>query len=107
MNQDYSYVQRVYNPKAEYGRGVVIDGKPGIIVQSRGNYIGVVLDEDKPNCIKTFHPECMVVYGEMRTPRKITRSQKRYLSFLEVADCFLNFKAYLKYLSQKSGRVEK
>lgn len=82
---------------ADINRRVTVNGKPGIIVADRGAYIGVNFDCDKPTYISPCHPTWMVEYLEMGTPRKLTRGQRRWMDYLEVADCFENFNAYLKY----------
>ena len=79
------YVREYYGVPACIGRGVICYGKSGVIVEDRGNYIGVNLDEDKPNIINNYHPTDNVVYGEMREIRKIrkmTRSQQRYRDYI-------------------------
>jgi len=97
------YIRTRYGVPAEIGRRVVIDGKPGIIAQDRGTYIGVVLDEDPPNRILPYHPTWLVEYGDMGEVRKMTRSQKRYQDYLEVADCFEGFMDYLNYLTMDNN----
>jgi hypothetical protein len=94
------YVREYYGVPACIGRRVVCYGKPGVIVEDQGHYIGVALDEDKPTVVKTYHPTDKVEYGELGTVRKMTRSKKRYQDYLKVADCFESFKDYLYYLSE-------
>ena len=36
-------------------------------------------------------------------PPKLTRSQKRYRAYLEVADCYVDFKHYLKYGNRRDS----
>jgi hypothetical protein len=91
------YVKEHYAVPAEIGRRVVVYGKPGIIAEDRGHYIGVNLDENKPGVISNCHPTSDVVYGEMGTIRKMTRSQQRYRDYLKVAECFESFEHWLKY----------
>jgi len=38
---------------------------------------------------------------ESPRPPKVSRSRQRYLDYLEVGDCFENFRAYLGYLQDK------
>lgn len=76
------YVRSYYTVPACIGRRVLIDGKPGIIAEDRGHYIGVNLDEDKPARISNYHPTDGVTYLGMGTPRRLTRSQQRYHDFL-------------------------
>lgn len=99
---NFEYVKSYYGVPAEIGRKVIVNGKPGIIVADRGNYIGVNFDEDSPGTILNVHPTWEVEYGEMGKVRKLTRSQRRYMEYLEVADCFENFGHYLKYKSRES-----
>lgn len=91
------YVREYYGVPAEIGRRVIVDGEPGIIAEDLGNYIGVLFDKDEPNHILPCHPTWKVEYGEMGTVRKMTRSQKRYRRYLQVADCFENFKEFLRH----------
>ncbi len=87
---NYEYIKNYYGVPAKYGRVVEIErfGR-GIIVEDKGNYIGVLLDSDKPGYIKIFHPTCGVEYLGIELPRqeKLTRSQKRYREFKD-ADWF-------------------
>lgn len=93
------YASEYYGVPADIGRRVTVSGKPGIITADRGHYIGVTFDSDKPGTIYNCHPASEVVYGDMGTIRKMTRSQKRYQHYLDVADCFDNFAHYLRYIS--------
>lgn len=98
---NFDYIRSFYSVPACIGRRVTIDGKPGVIAADRGNYIGVNFDCDKPNLIKNAHPTWEVVYGEMGKVRPMTRSQKRYLAFLEVGDLYEGFSDYLR---RENGR---
>lgn len=91
------YVKEHYGVPADVGRRVVVNGKPGIIAADRGHYIGVTFDTDKPGTIRNAHPTWEVEYGEMGKIRPMTRSQRMYAEYLEVADCFENFGHFLKY----------
>lgn len=75
------YVCDYYKVPADIGRKVIVCGKPGIIAEDRGCYIGVNFDCDKPGDISNCHPTHEVDYGEMGTIRKMTRSQKRYQDY--------------------------
>jgi hypothetical protein len=90
------YARKYYGVPAEIGRRVIVHGKPGIIIEDRGNYLGVNFDSDKPGRTMNCHPTDHVEYGEMGTIRKMTRSQARYAHFLEVGDCFDNFREFLR-----------
>ena len=59
---DCEYVKRHYGVPAEIGRRVLVDGRPGIIAQDRGNYIGVSFDDAKPGIIENCHPTWEVKY---------------------------------------------
>ena len=92
----FEYICRYYNVPACIGRGVVIDGQSGVIVEDMGNYIGVVMDGEKATDVRPYHPDSKVVYGDMRTVPKLTRSQKNYRDFLN-ADSGMTFREWLSY----------
>jgi len=50
------YVKDYYGVPAGIGRRVVCRGKPGVIAEDRGHYIGVNFDDDKPGQISNVHP---------------------------------------------------
>ncbi len=87
------YVKQNYGVPAEIGRRVTVYGKPGIIAEDRGHYIGVNFDADKPGVIKNAHPTSEVQYHDMGEIRKQTRSQKRYGDYLrsESSDSFARY----------------
>ena len=89
------YIQKYYRVPAEIGRRVECYGESGIIAEDRGNYIGVLLDKDKPNDIKTYHPTSEVKYLGMGKVRKMTRSQKRYMDYLHHGNLYETFAEYL------------
>ncbi len=91
------YVREYYGVPACIGRLVKVDGKPGIIAEDRGNYIGVNFDEDKPGSISNAHPTWKVEYGDMGKIRKMTKAQKRYQRFLEFGDSFDDFMHYCRW----------
>lgn len=91
-----AYVRRYYGVPAEIGRRVTVGARAGIITADRGAYIGVTFDDEKPTAIQPCHPTSQVVYGEMGIPRPLTRSQRRYLQYLEVADLYDSFKHWLR-----------
>lgn len=93
------YVRRYYEVPAEIGRRVMIDGKPGIITEDRGAYIGVVMDGDKATNIRPYHPTWKVEYLDMGTVPKLTRSQLRYRHYLRVSECYDDFRHYLECVS--------
>lgn len=84
MNSEpFEYVRTHYGVPAEYGRRVVVNGKPGIIVKDLGHHIGVVFDKDKPTRISPAHPTWEVEYGEIGVPRKVSKGAERYRRFLD------------------------
>jgi len=95
MSAPFAYVRGSYGVPAAIGRRVTIDGKPGVIAEDRGHYIGVNFDADKPGVIRNAHPTWKVEYLDMGTVRPMTRSQRRYEAFLE-ADSGLRFGEWLR-----------
>ena len=87
----FEYIKRHYSVPADIGRRVIVDGRPGIIAEDRGNYIGVNFDSDKPGVISNCHPTWKVEYLDIGKIRKLSRSQERYKRYLEYGDCFSNF----------------
>ncbi|MAT38897.1 MAG: hypothetical protein CL946_04765 [Ectothiorhodospiraceae bacterium] len=94
---NYEYVKNYYGVPAEYGRIVIVAGERGVIVEDRGNYIGVLFDKDKPGVISNCHPTWEVEYCGIGKPRKMTRSQQRYQRYLEYGDSFDNFRQFLSW----------
>ncbi|MDP2848958.1 MAG: hypothetical protein Q8O35_12335 [Humidesulfovibrio sp.] len=92
----FEYVRHTYGVPADFGRRVVVEGRPGVIVKDCGNYIGVNFDADKPGVILPCHPTWEVVYGDLGPVRKISRSRQRYLDYLEVGDLYDGFGDYLR-----------
>ena len=68
---NFEYVRKYYGVPAGYGRAVIVGGKPGVIVEDRGAYIGVLFDCHKPNNISPCHPTSQVEYGEMKPVRQM------------------------------------
>lgn len=82
------YVKKYYGVPACIGRRVIAYGKPGIIAEDRGHYIGILLDCDKPGNVNNYHPTDGIEYlDEVGKVRPMTRSQKRYDEYLR-ADWF-------------------
>ena len=73
---------------------MVVDGRPGIIAEDRGHYLGVNFDDDNPGVILNCHPTWQVAYGDMGAIRKQTRSQKRYQDYLR-SESSLSFSEWL------------
>lgn len=91
------YVRNYYGVPAEIGRRVLVYGMPGIIAADRSHYIGVNFDADKPGVIRNAHPTSEVEYKELAQVRPLTKSQERYMRYLEVADLFGSFREFLSY----------
>jgi len=86
------YVKEYYGVPACVGRRVIAYGKPGIIAEDRGNYIGVNLDSDKPGEVNNYHPIDGIEYlDEIGPVRKPSRFAARYRRFLEYGDGFDRF----------------
>ena len=98
------YVRQYYQVPACIGRRVMVYGKPGIITEDRGHYIGVTLDTDKPGRVSNYHPTDGVEYGEMGEPRKLTRSQRVYREF-QRSDCGWTFFEYLQWRHANRDRL--
>lgn len=82
----FEHIIKTYGVPACIGRRVVVDGEAGIIAEDRGSYIGVLFDNQKPNCILNCHPTWEVEYQGLGEVRKMTRSQKRYQEYLNQRD---------------------
>lgn len=102
MTTNCEYVRNYYGVPAEIGRRVIAYGKPGVIAKDMGNYIGILLDEDKPGNINPYHPtdgiEYLPAFGKIRP---MTRSQERYRRYLEYGDWFDSFKDFLAWDNNK------
>lgn len=106
----FEYIRKHYNVPAERGRQVTCYGERGVIVGADGHYLCVVMDDDKSEEERHYHPKDQVVYGEivdMPTLREwrclapwrdewesdawftvtaSTRSKARYKAFLDLQD---------------------
>jgi hypothetical protein len=98
----FAYVRETYGAPAAIGRRVIVDGKPGVIAEDRGHYIGVNFDAHKPGDIRNAHPAWKVEYLHMGSVRPMTRSQRRYSAFLD-ADSSLSFGEWLKYCAGRAA----
>ncbi len=82
------YVKEYYGVPACIGRRVVAYGKPGIIAEDRGCYIGILLDCDKPGDVNNYHPTDGIEYlNEIGKVRPMTRAQRKYQEYVH-ADWF-------------------
>ena len=95
------YVKRTYGVPAEIGRRVTVYGKPGIITEDRGHYIGVTLDSDKPGVVKNYHPTDGVEYHGIGKVRRPSKWSQRYSRFLEYGHGFDSFLDYCRWDSEK------
>jgi hypothetical protein len=93
----FEYIRQHYEVPAEIGRRVNVYGKPGIIVQDRGHYIGVNFDADKPGVVRNAHPTSEVEYLGIGKIRKPTRAQERYARYVGVSECFNSFLDFCYY----------
>jgi len=76
------YVRQYYGVNACVGRRVIAYGKPGVIAEDRGHYIGILLDCDKPGNVNNYHPVDGIEYlDEIGKVRPLTRSQRRYREY--------------------------
>ena len=80
---NFEYIKKYYEVPAEFGRIVEIEGYGrGVIAADLGLYIGVLLDSDPPRIIRPLHPTSGVKYLGIGVVRKMSRSQKRYLKYI-------------------------
>lgn len=95
------YVRKTYGVPAEIGRRVVAYGKPGVIAEDRGNYIGILLDCDRPGNVNNYHPVDGIEYMEQKGRiRKPGKRQARYLRYLEYGDGFDSFLDFCRWDAQ-------
>jgi hypothetical protein len=96
MNR-FQYIRQSYGVCPFIGQGVVVDGKPGIIVEDRGRYLGVNFESDKPGVVSNCHPTWRVEYGQTRKIRKPSKSAKRYMQWLDESDMWdIDFGEWLR-----------
>ena len=100
---NFQYVRAFYEVPACIGRRVICYGEPGIIVEDRGNYIGVTLDKDKPGVIGSYHPTDEVVYLGMGKARKVPKARERYLRYLNCGDTFDSFLEFCRWDSSQKN----
>lgn len=61
----FDYIRKYYNVPAERGRQVTCYGERGVIVGADGHYLCVVIDGDKSEEERRYHPTDKVEYGEI------------------------------------------
>jgi len=104
MNNDFLYVQKFYGVPACLGRVVLVGGERGIITEDRGHHIGVNFDSDKPGLVRNCHPVHQVEYFGIGEIRKMSSGQRRYLEYLDVSECYDDFRHFLLFnCGKKSG----
>lgn len=110
----FDYIRKYYGVPAERGRQVTCYGEPGVIVGADGHYLCVVIDGDKSEEERRYHPVDKVVYGDIVdvpalrewkcllprdrfddwdspavfTVTASTRSKARYKAFRDLCDCY-------------------
>lgn len=97
MKPPLEYVRTHYGVPADIGVRVEVYGKPGIIAEDHGHYIGVNFDSDKPGRILPCHPTDGVKYGGIGTIRKPSKSRARYLRYLEYGEMFDSFIQFCRW----------
>ncbi|MFM0256056.1 hypothetical protein [Paraburkholderia sediminicola] len=108
----FDYIRKYYEVPAERGRQVICYGERGVIVGADGHYLCVVIDGDKREEERRYHPVDKVVYGDIVdvpalrewkclppwrdgwdhpacfTVTASTRSKARYKAFLDLSDVY-------------------
>jgi len=101
MDKPCKYVRDYYGVPAEIGRRVIVNGKPGVIAEDGGHYIGVLFDEDAPGTVYPCHPTWRVEYQGMgpvrQLPARKRRAKERYQRYREYGDGFDNFRQFLAW----------
>ncbi|QNJ57377.1 hypothetical protein Dolphis_71 [Pseudomonas phage Dolphis] len=86
-----SYVQKHYGVPACIGRRVIAYGKPGIITEDHGHYIGIALDEGGRKRPGRYHPVDGIEYGEMADKLPKPPRRTNYDKFQdEDIDCYFH-----------------
>lgn len=94
---NFEYVKEYYQVPAAIGMGVDVNGRAGVIIADRGNYIGVNFDDTNPGDVSNCHPTWRCMYTGMRPIRKPTKSQERYQRYLEYGEGFDSFIDYCRW----------
>lgn len=93
----FEYIQNWYKVPAEMHREIEFEGRKGIIVQDKGNYIGVQFYDDAKHVIHTMHPTYNVVYLDtFGNPPKVKnqKSKERYREYLN-SETSMTFREWL------------
>jgi hypothetical protein len=95
---EFEYIKTRYNVPAELNREIMYNGKKGIISKDMGNYLGIVLYDDKNKSELVAHPTWEMIYldtfGKVPKPKN-NRSKLRYMEYLN-DDSGFSFKDWLK-----------
>lgn len=78
----FEYIKSTYKVPAEIGREILYKGdkkgeRKGIIVEDRGNYIGVNFYDSKPENVVPLHPTWEVEYLGVGKVREVSKSRMR------------------------------
>ncbi|MDR8398238.1 hypothetical protein NE850_18005 [Paraburkholderia sp. USG1] len=108
----FDYIRKYCDVPAERGRQVTCYGERGVIVGADGHYLCVVIDGDRSEEERRYHPTDKVVYGDIVdspmlrewmclppwrdewesdawfTVTASTRSKARYKAFLDLSDVY-------------------
>lgn len=100
----FEYIKSTYKVPAEIGREILFEGKrKGVIVEDKGNYIGVNFYDTKSNIIVPLHPTWEVEYlGIAKKVRKSSKGQQRYQEYIN-ADWFSG--TFAEWLGIKSKKT--
>lgn len=78
----FEYIKEYYKVPAEIGREILYKGDKngewkGIIVEDRGNYIGVNFYDSKPENIVSLHPTWKIEYLGIGKVRKVSKARMK------------------------------
>ncbi|MDR8069419.1 hypothetical protein [Burkholderia cenocepacia] len=127
----FEYIRKHYGVPAERGRQVKCYGELGVITNAAGHYLCVVIDGDKSEEERLYHPTDQVKYGEIVdapvlrewrclapwrdefewgawfTVTASTRSKARYKAFRELLDvCDMTGKDMIRIRVRASRRLQ-
>lgn len=127
----FEYIRKHYGVPAERGRQVKCYGERGVITNADGHYLCVVIDGDKSEEERRYHPTDQVEYGEIVdapvlrewrclapwrdefesgawfTVTASTRSKARYKAFRDLLDvCDMTGKDMIRIRVRASPRLK-
>ncbi len=79
----YEYIRETYKVPAEYGREVIQDGRKGVIVGCKGQYLEVNFYDKKNNHVSICHPTYEIEYLGMGKIRPLTKGQLKYQRYID------------------------